>query len=59
MTTAVEPTSQVRRWDRKGKNIELFVECPSSVAIYNKSMIGVDLLDGLLNYYHIPVRSKK
>ena len=54
----VEAASQVRRWDRKGKK-ELFVECPSAVAIYNKCMGGVDLLDGLLSYYCIPVRSKK
>ena len=55
---AVEPTSQVRRWDRKQKK-EVFVECPSAVVTYNKSMGGVDLLDGLLSYYRIPVRSKK
>ena len=60
MTTyeAVEPTSQVRIWDRKGKK-ELFVECPSALAIYNKSIGGVNLLDGLLSYCRIPVRSKK
>ena len=60
MTTyeAVEPTSQVRIWDRKGKK-ELFVECPSALAIYNKSIGGVNLLDGLLSYYSIPIRSKK
>ena len=54
----VEPTRQFRRWDRKQKK-EVFVECPSAVVTYNKSMGGVDLLDGLLSYYRIPVRSKK
>ena len=55
---AVELTSPVRRWNSKGKK-ELFVKCPSVVAIYNKSMGGFDLLDGLLSYYDIPVHSKK
>ena len=55
---AVELTSPVRRWNSKGKK-ELFVKCPSVVAIYNKSMRGFDLLDGLLSYYDIPVHSKK
>ena len=55
---AVEPMIQVKRWDRMQKK-EVFVECPSAFATYNKSVGGVDLLDGLLSYYRIPVRSKK
>ena len=54
---AVEPIKQVR-WDKKDRK-EIFVECPSAVMIYNKNMGGVDLLDGFLSYYRIPVRSKK
>ena len=54
----VVPTVQIKRWDRKEKK-ELLVDCPSAVAKYNKNMGGVDLLDGLLSYYHIPVKSKK
>ena len=38
---------------------ELFVDCPSAVVTYNKSMGGIDLLDRFLSYYRIPVRSKK
>ena len=55
---AVEPIKQVRRWDKKDRK-EIFVECPSAVTIYHKNMGGVDLLDGFLSYYRIPVRSKK
>ena len=55
---ATEAMIQVKRWDRMQKK-EVFVECPSAIATYNKSMGGVDLLDGLLSYYRIPVRSKK
>ena len=55
---AGEPLSQVRRWYRKGQK-ELSVECPSAVAIYNKSIGVVNLLDGLLSYYRILVHSKK
>ena len=55
---AVEPIKQVRRWDKKDRK-EIFVECPSAVMIYNKNMGGVNLLDGFLSYYRIPVRSKK
>ena len=55
---AVLPTAQVRRWDRKEKK-ELLIDCPSAVVIYNRNMGGVDLLDGLLSYYRIPVKFKK
>ena len=55
---AVVPSSQVKRWDRKEKK-ELLIDCPSAVVSYNKKMGGVDLRDGLLSYYCIPVKSKK
>ena len=55
---AVLPTTQVRRWDRKEKK-ELLIDCPSAVVRYSRNMGRVDLLDGLLSYYRIPVRSKK
>ena len=47
---AVVPSSQVKRWDRKEKK---------ELLSYNKNMGGVELLDGLLSYYCIPVKSKK
>ena len=55
---AVQPSTNVKRWDRKNK-VENQVSCPSAVVTYNKSMGGVDLLDGLLSYYCISVKSKK
>ena len=55
---AVQPSTNAKRWDRKNK-VEIQVSCPSAVVTYNKSMGGVDLLDGLLSYYRIPVKSKK
>ena len=54
---AVMPSSQVKRWDCEEKK-EMIVNCPSVVVSYNKNMGGVDLLDGLLSYYGIPVKSK-
>ena len=55
---AVVPSSQVKRWDCKEKK-ELLIDYPTAVISYNKNMGGVDLLDGLLSYYRIPVKSKK
>ena len=55
---AVQPSTNAKRWDRKNK-VEIQVSCPSAVVTYNKSMGGVDLLDGLLSYYRISVKSKK
>ena len=52
---AVAPSSQVKRWDRKKKE-ELLINCPLAVVSYNQNTGGVDLLDGLLSYYHIPVK---
>ena len=36
----------------------MVINCPSVVVSYNRNMGGVDLLDGLLSYYGIPVKSK-
>ena len=55
---AVQPSTNVKRGDGKNK-VENQVSCPSTVITYNKSMGGVDLLDGLLSYYRISVKSKK
>ena len=55
---AVQPSTNVKFWDRKNK-VDIQVSCPSAIAMYNKSMGSVDLLDGLLSYYRIPLKSKK
>ncbi|XP_030297034.1 piggyBac transposable element-derived protein 3-like [Sparus aurata] len=44
---AANPTTQVLRWDKKEKEI-IRVSRPSVVAVCNKSMGGVDLLDSLI-----------
>lgn len=53
-----EPMGIVKRFDRK-KKAKIDVPCPKSIEIYNKYMGGVDLLDSMLGYYRIKIRSKK
>ena len=53
----VQPSTNVKRLDRKNK-VEIQVSCLSAVVTYNKSMGGVDFLDGVLSYYRIPGKSK-
>lgn len=38
---------------------EVMISCPRSVMIYNDYMGGVNLLDSMLGYYRIQIRSKK
>ena len=58
MYEAVQLSTNVNRWDRKNK-VEIQVSCPTVVVTYYKSMGSKDLLDGLLSYYRIPLKSKK
>lgn len=52
------PVTMIKRRDRAlGQDIEL--PCPNAVVTYNKFMGGVDLLDGLIAYYRITIKSKK
>lgn len=55
---SAEPSTQVKRFDRK-LAAQTEVTCPRAVITYNKFMGGVDLLDGLVSYYRIKIRSKK
>ncbi|KAF2898614.1 hypothetical protein ILUMI_07560 [Ignelater luminosus] len=53
-----EPQIIVRRYDQKLKN-HLDVSCPQIVAVYNKHMGGVDLLDSPIRRHRIKLQSKK
>ena len=48
MYEVVQPSTNVKRWDRKNK-VEIQVSCPTVVVMYYKSMGSEDLLDGLLS----------
>lgn len=52
------PEGEVQRFNRKKKTFQT-VPCPKAVQVYNRYMGGVDLLDSMLGYYRIKVRSKK
>ncbi|GBP36150.1 Chimeric ERCC6-PGBD3 protein [Eumeta japonica] len=52
-----KPSSEVRRF--KKRKAYQNVSCPKAVTVYNRHMGGVDLLDALLGYYRIQIRSKK
>lgn len=53
-----KPSSEVQRYNKKEK-IYQTIPCPKAVMTYNRHMGGVDLLDALLGYYRIQIRSKK
>lgn len=55
---SAQPISTVKRYDKKTKS-KVDISCPRAVLTYNKFMGGVDLLDGLVSYYRINIRSKK
>lgn len=48
----------VERWDKNEKKI-IKIQRPQAIQFYNKSMGGVDILDQLLAYYRIFIKSKK
>lgn len=43
----------------KSENRHKIITCPNVVGVYNSYMGGVDLIDSMLGYYRIPLRSKK
>lgn len=53
-----QPTSEATRFCKKS-NTHIKIPRPQSVAVYNAYMGGVDLLDSMLGYYRIQIRSKK
>lgn len=48
----------VRRWDKTSKSF-MSIDQPEIVALYNNNMGGVDLIDQLMSYYRIFLKSKK
>nr|XP_050033781.1 piggyBac transposable element-derived protein 2-like [Dermacentor andersoni] len=55
---SAQPLGSCQRYDRKKKE-RCEVEQPAIVKAYNTFMGGVDLLDGLMAYYRIFLKSKK
>ena len=55
---SAQPISTVERYDRKQKKT-IGIPCPSIVRKYNQYMGGVDLLDALISYYRIHLKSRK
>nr|CAH7720594.1 unnamed protein product [Callosobruchus chinensis] len=53
-----QPTTEARKFCRKTRN-HVMIARPQSVAVYNAYMGGLDLLDSMLGYYRIQIRSKK
>ena len=53
----VEPLTKARR--RKRGQREFTVDMPQNIALYNKYMGGVDLLDAMIAKYRIRLRSRK
>ncbi len=51
-------TDTAKRWDKKQKKY-VEVSRPEIIARYNNGMGGVDLLDQLISYYRVFIRSKK
>lgn len=52
------PHTTFRRFD-KTQSVVIEVTCAKAVITYNKFMGGVDLLDELVTYYRIKIRSRK
>lgn len=55
---SAEPLGSCQRYDRKKKE-RCQVEQTAVVQTYNTFMGGVDLLDGLMSYYRIFLKTKK
>ncbi|XP_054290525.1 piggyBac transposable element-derived protein 3-like [Macrosteles quadrilineatus] len=52
------PLTNMTRFEKKEKKV-ISVPCPRAITTYNKFMGGVDLLDGLVAYFRIDLRSRK
>ena len=56
--SGAQPLLTVDRYDRRKKQT-VGIQCPSIVKKYNQCMGRVDLLDALISYYRIHLKSKK
>lgn len=54
----VREEDQAKRWDKE-KASYIFIKRPEVVRMYNESMGGVDLLDQMIQYYRINIRTVK
>lgn len=55
---SVEPTDQVRRWDKVRKQYTS-IQIPAVIRAYNRGMGGVDRCDQLLSFYRLKTKAKK
>ncbi|XP_050546149.1 piggyBac transposable element-derived protein 3-like [Daktulosphaira vitifoliae] len=53
-----QPIGEKKRFFRSKKKYKM-VPCPKAIDTYNSYMGGVDLLDSMLGYYRISIKSKK
>lgn len=53
-----EPTTPIQRYNRRTKT-HVVVKRPLCIGQYNEGMGGVDLMDSLLGYYKISLKTKK
>ena len=54
----IEPLQKTARWSKEEKK-KVLVDMPAAVAVYNRTMGGVDLHDQFVANYRVRIRSKK
>lgn len=55
---AIQPEDTCKRWDKKLKRY-VTISRPSIIREYNSKMGGVDLVDRMMSYYRMNIRTKK
>ena len=58
-STAHDPTTTITTTRKKTNGSTISIECPKSIADYNKFMGGVDIGDQYRKYYQVRMKSKK
>ena len=54
----IEPVGTIEHWDRS-KQSKIKIRCPHIAQDYNKSMVGVDLVDMLIELYRTEVKTTR